>query len=122
MPTYLAQSQANACPGFRLNLETGDILGHKFNHIKVFMNHKRPEWLRLPKTGQRCPFTGLSRSSLNELILATKENEGKPPVASKCLRKRGSNRGIRLINYDSLMAFIARHDEAREIQNGEETL
>ena len=63
--------------------------------------------MRLPKPGQLCPWTGLSRSKLNELILPCPTNDGRPPVVkSFALRKRGSLRGTRLIVYDSLMAYL----------------
>lgn len=64
----------------------------------------RPEWLRLPKG--RCPFTGLSRSTLYELVGETKANGYRPQVKSIVIRKRGAARGIRLISYDSLMAYL----------------
>jgi hypothetical protein len=67
----------------------------------------KPEWLRLPAPGNRCRFTGLSRSTLNELTISGPANEGQPPVKSVVLRKRGALRGIRLINYDSLMLYLA---------------
>jgi hypothetical protein len=67
----------------------------------------KPEWLRLPAPGERCRFTGLSRSTLNELTIAGPANDGVPPVKSVVLRKRGALRGIRLINYDSLMQYLA---------------
>lgn len=67
----------------------------------------KPEWLRLPAPGNRCPYTGLSRSTLNELTIAGPANSGVPPVKSVVLRKRGAMRGIRLINYDSLMNYLA---------------
>ena len=67
----------------------------------------KPEWLRLPAPGARCRFTGLSRSTLNELTIAGSANDGVPPVKSVVLRKRGATRGIRLINYDSLMGYLA---------------
>lgn len=67
----------------------------------------KPEWLRLPTPGTRCPFTGLSRSTLNELTIPGPANDDKPPVKSVVLRKRGATRGIRLINYDSLMGYLA---------------
>jgi hypothetical protein len=35
-----------------------------------------PEFLRLPKPGMLCPFTGMGRSALNELILPTPRNYG----------------------------------------------
>lgn len=67
----------------------------------------KPEWLRLPAPGNRCKFTGLSRSTLNELTIPGPTNDGKPPVKSVVLRKRGALRGIRLISYDSLMNYLA---------------
>jgi hypothetical protein len=65
-----------------------------------------PEFIRLPKPGSREPFTGLSRSKLNQLILPSEENGHKPPVRSVVLRKRGAIRGVRLIFLDSLIAYI----------------
>jgi len=67
----------------------------------------KPEWLRLPPPGGRCRFTGLSRGTLNELTIAGPANDGHPPVKSVVLRKRGALRGIRLINYDSLMGYLS---------------
>ena len=67
----------------------------------------KPEWLRLPAPGKRCRYTGLSRSTLNELTIAGPANGGTPPVKSVVLRKRGALRGIRLISYDSLMGYLA---------------
>ncbi|MBL9181602.1 MAG: hypothetical protein JNN17_05635 [Verrucomicrobiaceae bacterium] len=67
----------------------------------------RPEWLQLPKSGRRCPITGLSRSKLNELVLPTQDNRGKPPVLSKSLKSsKWAKRGIRLYNVASLLAWI----------------
>jgi len=56
----------------------------------------RPEWLRIPDASR---ISGIGRSSLYTLI-----KEGK--IKSVCLRKRNSVRGIRLVNADSLNAFI----------------
>ena len=67
----------------------------------------KPEWLHLPVPGARCRFTGLSRSTLNELTIAGPANDGLPPVKRVVLRKRGALRGIRLISYDSLMAYLS---------------
>jgi hypothetical protein len=67
----------------------------------------KPEWLRLPAPGSRCRFTGLSRSTLNELTIPGPANDGRPPVKSVVLRKRGAVRGIRLISYESLMGYLA---------------
>ena len=56
----------------------------------------KPEWFRVPDAIR---VSGISRSSLYTLI-----KEGK--VKSVCLRKRNCIRGIRLVNADSLSAFI----------------
>ena len=66
----------------------------------------RPEFLRLPPPGQRCPITGMTRSSLNALILASAANGFKPPVRSFCLKKPGAKTGIRLLEYSSLASHI----------------
>ncbi len=76
-----------------------------------------PEFLRLPPPGVRCPFTGLSRSALNELILPTKQNDFTPPVRSFCLRKRGAKTGIRLVECASLKAYIRSNAESTGSQN-----
>lgn len=73
-----------------------------------------PEFLRLPKPGLLCPFTGMSRSGLNELILPTERNGNRPPVRSYCLRQRGAKTGIRLVDFQSLRAFIRQHAEPQE--------
>lgn len=67
---------------------------------------KQPEFIRLPNPGQRCELTGLTRSSLNELVLPTERNAYKPPVRSVSLRRRGSRRGIRLIVAQSLLDYL----------------
>jgi hypothetical protein len=69
----------------------------------------RPEFLRLPKPGHLCPLTGLNRSAINELILATPRNGHKPPVRSFVLRQKGAKTGIRLVDYDSLTGYIRGH-------------
>ena len=68
--------------------------------------HVRPEFIRLPRVGRRCPYTGLSRSGLNNLILPSKLNGHRPQVRSVCLRPRGGVRGTRLICYDSLIEYL----------------
>jgi hypothetical protein len=65
-----------------------------------------PEFIRLPKPGTRCPFTGLSRSGVNSLILPMATNGFKPPVRSVCLRGRGTVRGTRLVVFDSLIQYL----------------
>lgn len=79
----------------------------------------RPEWVRLPKPGQRCPHTGLSRTTLNELVVPCPANSYLPPVKSAVIKKRGAMRGIRLISYDSLTAYLGNLCES-QISGGAE--
>ena len=74
--------------------------------VGSFAQKRNPEFIRLPRPGTRCPYTGLSRSGLNNLILPMAVNGFKPPVHSVCLRKRGAMRGTRLIVFDSLMQHL----------------
>ena len=80
-------------------------------------NTLRPEFVRLPKSGTRCPYTGLSRSKMNQLVLSCKENDFKPPVESKSDRKRGTIRGTRYIVYDSLMGYLNGLDDGGRNEN-----
>jgi site-specific DNA recombinase len=66
-----------------------------------------PVYIRLPKPGEKCPITGLSRAKLNELILPNERNHYDPPVASKSLRKAGAQKGVRLVLLESLMQYLA---------------
>lgn len=59
----------------------------------------RPEWVRLPKPGTLCPWTGLSRSKLWETLQTGK-------VRNICLRKEGAARGARLIHLASLLTYL----------------
>lgn len=67
-----------------------------------------PDWIRLPKPGKRCPISGLSRTTLNELCLANRTNDFRPQVKSVVIKKRGAIRGIRLISAVSLRGYLAR--------------
>ena len=70
------------------------------------INQRTPEFIRLPKTGTLCPYTGLTRSKLNELVLACPANEYKPQVKSVCLRQKGAIKGIRLVVFESLLNYL----------------
>lgn len=66
-----------------------------------------PEWIRLPRSGERCPLTGLSRTTLNALILPTNGNGNKPPVKSRVLKSsKFATRGVRLIHAPSLLHYL----------------
>lgn len=65
-----------------------------------------PEFIRLPKTRTLCPYSGLTRSKLNELCLPCDANDHRPPVRSVCLRQRGAIKGVRLVVFKSLMDYL----------------
>lgn len=77
----------------------------------------RPEWIRLPKSGGRCPVSSMSRSALCALILPTKSNGFKPPVLSKSVKgHRLASRGQRLVNVASLLDYIDAQPSGFETQ------
>jgi len=76
-----------------------------------------PEYTRLPRTGQHCPWCGLGRSQLNTLL-----REGK--IRSISLRKPGHTRGTRLIVLESVLRYIRSFDTAQSpaVANGRRKL
>ena len=70
-----------------------------------------PRFIRLPKTGERCPWTGLSRSKMNQLILPSSSNDYLPPVESCSLKTAGAARGARLVLFESLMDYLEQKTE-----------
>lgn len=72
--------------------------------------HFEPITIRLPRTGARCPWTGLTRSALNDLVLPNKANNFKAPVKSRLLKAKGAARGIRLISFASLKDHLLTPD------------
>ena len=67
----------------------------------------KPEYIRLPLPSKRCPYTGLSRTTICELCVPSEANGHKPPVKSVIIRKRNALRGIRLVHYDSLLSHLS---------------
>jgi hypothetical protein len=64
-------------------------------------------YLRLPRSGQRCSFSGLSRSTLITLAVPCRENQWTPVVTSLLIVSRhGARRGVRLIDRVSLETYI----------------
>jgi hypothetical protein len=70
------------------------------------------EFFRLPAPGKRDPYFGLSRgwyyktAALGEIKMIA-------------VRQRGALRGVRLVVYDSVLAYVRRADETT--QPGQET-
>ena len=74
----------------------------------------RLEYIRLPRAKERDPVFGLSRTSINSLVLPTALNDFQPRVRSFVLRKPGARTGVRLILVSSLRQYI----EAQEQEPG----
>ena len=66
----------------------------------------RPEFLRFPRTGERCPVSSLSRPFLYQLA-----KDGLIKTIS--LRERNTKRGVSLIVTDSLIDYIKGHVERK---------
>jgi len=72
-------------------------------------NSRSPRYIRLPKGGQLCPWTSLTRSRMYDLITPTEEMPS-PPVRSVSLKKPGKTRGVRLIDLGSLLEYLDSQD------------
>ena len=90
---------------------TENIIRSKIGGVTSTDSKETPEFIRLPQPGQKCKYTGLSRSTLNELCVDGTINDHNAKVKSTLLKKRGAMRGIRLISYDSLMSFLNSSNE-----------
>ena len=64
-------------------------------------------WLRLPRPGARCPVSGLSRTTLAELVRPCARNGYRPPVEARLLKRRDARRGVLLISRASLLGFLS---------------
>ncbi len=65
-----------------------------------------PEFIRLPRPKTRCPYTGLARTTLDELVVPCHRNSFRPPVKSKVLKQPTAIRGIRLVHFRSLLDYL----------------
>jgi hypothetical protein len=59
----------------------------------------------LPKPGKTRVWTGLSRSAMADLCVKSERNPH-PPVESFSLRKPGAKHAVRLVVFQSLMAYV----------------
>jgi hypothetical protein len=74
-----------------------------------------PAYVRMPQPGNACPITGLRRGALYELARAGK-------VKTATIRRKGSMRGIRLVQVESLLAYVASCADAPEQLEQEELI
>jgi hypothetical protein len=75
----------------------------RFANLSTLREACKPEWLRIPSAAL---VSGLSRTHLFEAIALGK-------VESVHVRKPGREKGIRLIKFDSLMAYVESFGEAK---------
>jgi hypothetical protein len=68
----------------------------------------KPDYVRLPPHGKIEPYSGLNRSALERLVLPGVTNDYNPPVQSRLFNPSGGKRWIRLIIYESLVAYLAK--------------
>jgi hypothetical protein len=86
----------------------GKALGIRLRYLSRMQTHTAndvytllPVFIRMPRYGQKCPHTGLSRSSLDLLTRPQLANNFRPPVKSRLMRQTGtSGRTIRLIDFE----------------------
>jgi hypothetical protein len=81
-----------------------------FINQKQLLARLQPRFVRLPKPGTLCPFTGLSRTQIYLLCKSGK-------IKSHSLKRPGTCRGVRLIDYQSLVAAIEEFASAEEQEN-----
>lgn len=70
-----------------------------------------PEYIRMPRTKERDPLFGLTRTQLYELVLPSVANDWSPPVRSAVIRRPGAKNGVRLVHVGSLRAYVEQHLE-----------
>ena len=75
---------------------------------------ERPEFIRLPKPGQRDPYFSLSRSYWNLLVLPCAINGFRPPIKSISLRRPGTKYGVRLVSFASAIAYFRNIEQASD--------
>jgi len=80
------------------------------NQTPASVSQLQPRFVRLPKPGTLCPFTGLSRTQIYLLCKSGK-------VKSHSLKRRGTCRGVRLIDFQSLVSAIEEFASAEEQEN-----
>ena len=66
-----------------------------------------PQFIRLPKPGERCQFTQLSRGAFYELVAPSERNSFRPAVKATYRKsRRGAQRGIWIVPADRLFRHL----------------
>ena len=83
-------------------------LGSSAEDVQFFCATIQYRWIRLPAPGKQCPWSGLSRTKINDLILPSKNNNFQPVVKSASLRQPGQHKAARVIHLASLLSHLER--------------
>ena len=75
--------------------------------ISIGVPAGEPEFIRMPRQGSVCPWTGLSKAHLYNLA-----KEGK--IRTFAVRARNATRGVRLVRLDSVLTFLAKCESEQE--------
>jgi hypothetical protein len=118
------RTQVAGIPGTRVRSTTSpaesasDPLYPRFKVAMLYpddMNNDdnvNPEgWVRMPPNGGRCPLTGLSHGRLYRLLSAAGG-----AIRTVSLREEGRNRGTRLIDPKSLLAYLGKLADTQAAQ------
>ena len=65
-----------------------------------------PAVVRLPRSGQVEPYSGLKRTQLDMVTRPQSGNNYDPPVKSHIFATKGAARGVRLIDLKSLLSYL----------------
>ena len=60
----------------------------------------------VPRSGETEPWSGLKRTQLDMVTRPQASNGFNPPVNSHIFAGKGAARGVRLINLESLLAYV----------------
>ena len=85
---------------------------------EFFVSTLAYRWIKLPSGKSREPWTQLSRSVLNTLILPCPANRYRPPVRSASFIKPGQRKSTRLIHLQSLLDYVEGKAEATALAAG----
>ena len=66
----------------------------------------QPAVVRLPRSGETEPWSGLKRTQLDMVTRPQPGNGFNPPVQSHIFAAKGAKRGVRLINLESLLSYL----------------
>jgi hypothetical protein len=91
-----------------MNLEVPEIAADRF-----------PAFIRLPRSGNRCPVSNLTRTAIDKLTRPQPDNDFKPPVKSRVLKARGATRGVRLVEVQSLLNYLNNLPDGAEVRDAE---